>query len=263
MTVIGWEELLTRSRSLPGCVSATIGVFDGVHVGHQQLMRAIAADSAHATPVVVTFSDNPAAILHPDANKGNILSPRQKNAKMAALGVGAVVLIDFSLEFSTLTGKNFIGQLRNCLDLRKIVVGYNFHFGRNKDTDASGLARMLDGSGIEIEVIQPSLYDNEVVSSSRLRSAILEGRFSQARKMLAADYTIDLLEAEYAMRSGNVVEVPRYSLCQLLPKEGRYPAVLLTDTGGIETRVEISSRALSWKTEDPRTINEIRFVEPD
>jgi riboflavin kinase/FMN adenylyltransferase len=263
MIIIGWEELISRSRLLPGCVSATIGVFDGIHIGHQKLMRAIADDSARTTPVVVTFRDNPATILHPDASRGSILSTRQKNAKMAALGVGVVVLIDFSLEFSTLTGKNFIGQLRNCLDLRKIVVGYNFHFGRNKDTEASGLERMLEGSGIEVEVMQPSLYDHEVVSSSRLRCAILEGRFSQARTMLAADYTVDLLETADVRRAGDVVEVHRHSLCQLLPKKGRYSAVLLTDTGGIETRVEISSRALSWKTNDPRTINEIRFVEPD
>jgi riboflavin kinase/FMN adenylyltransferase len=263
MKIVSWQDLISGRGAIQGRVSATIGAFDGIHIGHQKLMRAIAANSAEATPVVLTFRTNPGLLLRPDLPAGNILSPRQKNSKLAGLGVRVVILIDFSHEFSTLTGSKFVQQLRNCLDVKKIVVGYNFHFGRNRDTDASGLAHMLEGSGIEIEVIQPTLFGNEVVSSSRLRSAIRNGRFTQARSMLAADYTIDLLSVKGIERQGERVSVPRRSLSQLLPEEGHYPAFLLTDTGEIKVRVSVTSRALSWESDDRRTVNEIRFVEDD
>jgi riboflavin kinase/FMN adenylyltransferase len=263
MKIIGWQELLDRTTGIPGRVAVTIGVFDGIHVGHQKLMREITADSSRSTPVVVTFSNSPSLVLRPDSQEGSILSSRQKTAKLAALGVGAVILIDFSHEFSTLTGRKFVQELRSCLDLNKIVVGYNFHFGWNRDTDASGLAHMLEGSGIEVEVIQPTLYDNEVVSSSRVRSAIREGRFNQACSMLAADYTIDLLAVKEIRRKGDTVSIPRRALSQLVPKDGQYPAFLLTDTGEMRLRVSIAARTLSWTTNDRRKVNEIRFIEAE
>ena len=263
MKIISWRELTGSSYKFPGQVAATIGVFDGIHVGHQKLISAIVDNCAQATPAVLTFREHPARILRPDLPPDTILSPSQKNAKFMALGVRAVILIDFSHEFSKLTGRNFVQQLRSCLDLKKIVVGYNFHFGRNRDTDTSGLAHMLEGSGIEVEVIRPTMHMNEVVSSSRLRNAIREGRFSQARAMLAADYTIDLHTAAETRRTEDTVTILRSSLRQLMPKEGRYSACLLTDTGEIRAQVSVSSQSLSWKTNDRRTVNEIRFVETD
>jgi riboflavin kinase/FMN adenylyltransferase len=263
LKILSWQELAGGSHEFQERVAATIGVFDGIHIGHQKLIRAIVNNCNQATPSVLTFREHPARILRPDSPPETILSPRQKNAKFAALGVGAVILIDFSHEFSTLTGRNFVQQLRSCLDLRKIVVGYNFHFGRNRDTDTSGLAHMLEGSGIEVEVIQPAMHMNEVVSSSRLRSAIREGRFRQARAMLAADYTIDLHNEAEERRTGDTVTIPRSHLNQLMPKDGRYSACLLTDTGEIRAQVSVSSQSLSWKTNDRRTVHEIRLVEAD
>ena len=100
--------------------------------------------------------------------------------------------IDFSNEMSNLSGKAFISLLKENLTIEKIVVGYNFRFGRAREAGSGDLREMLVDTGIEVRVTDPVLRGDAIVSSSRIRKTIQEGDFAEARAMLLADYSLDM-----------------------------------------------------------------------
>ena len=145
--------------------------------------------------------------------------------------MAGVVLIDFSRDFSTLTGKEFLEKLKRFFRIRKFVVGFNFSFGRNRDTDVIALRRYLAESGIRVEVVGPTLYQEEVVSSSRIRRDIAAGRLRQAGCMLGEEYGLDLTDLPVRQEKDGWTEVPRAAVDQVLPPVGEYEVRLLDDRG--------------------------------
>ena len=192
MTVTDWADLTSGSRGWDRPVRLTIGVFDGVHLGHRQLMKSVMEGQPDVLPLVVTFRESPASLLAPQSFPGLILSLRQKLSCFEELGIGGVVLIDFSSEMSNLSGEAFIALLKENLAIEKLVVGSNFRFGRGRKAGPDDLKEMLSDTGTEVQVTEPVLWDDRVVSSSRIRKTIQEASFSEARAMLAAAYSIDL-----------------------------------------------------------------------
>jgi riboflavin kinase/FMN adenylyltransferase len=221
MTVVSWNDLLDKSVAIDQPVRLTVGVFDGLHIGHRQLLNGIAVGRQNSIPVVFTFRQNPAQILTPESFTGLILTFRQKLERLEAFGIGMLVVIDFSTEFSKLSGRDFIGLLRNNLTIEKIVVGYNFRFGRDRDTGAGDLRAMLADTGIEVQVNGPVFWRDGPVSSSRIRKTIQEADFSEAGVMLAAAYRLDLREV-VSSREGERMRIECSSLSQVLPKPGAY-----------------------------------------
>ncbi len=222
MRLIPWAEL-----GRPGCqvhepVRLTIGVFDGVHLGHRRLIQRILEGAPGRLPLVVTFKQNPQQLLVPGLFPGSITTYAQKLERLEALGVEAVVAIDFSNELSKLSGKAFLGALRENLTIEKIVVGYNFRYGKGRSAGTDDLRGTFAGTGTDVEVAEPVLWGDSAVSSSRIRKTVLEAEFDAAREMLAAPFSVDLRGYPLERLGLGCFRVQRRILSQILPPIGTY-----------------------------------------
>ena len=259
MRVVGWKELSEETTSLLP-VALTIGNFDSLHIGHQRLIRGVVENGYEAVGAVCTFEQNPASVLGSRPFVGSVLSFPQKIDKFEGLGVALVVLIDFSPEISKLTGKSFFQLLASRLDVKKLVVGYDFHMGRGRDTNAQELVGILTGSGTELEIVPATLYREEVVSSSRIRTMIQEGRFAEAKDMLKDDFRLDLREVAVQSRQGRR-RLRRSDIGQVLPAIGEYQVRFITDNLEVAGVLTVGEEELSWQKEFAGTEKEIRFLE--
>lgn len=259
--MISWETLTANpgAREKQPTV-LTIGVFDGVHIGHQKLISAIVHNPYRALPVVCSFRQNPRAVLGTKPVPGSILSLNQKMRKFESLGIPCVVLIDFSPEISKLTGKDFLEVLERDFEIKKIVVGYNFHMGKGRETGVRELSRLLANTNTELEVVPAAFYQDKVVSSSRIREAIRDGSFLEAREMLQGDYCLDL-EATMIVREGERALVKRSALSQILPHQGVFRACIRAASGELPAEVAIDRDTVSWETDERVQEKEICFTE--
>jgi riboflavin kinase/FMN adenylyltransferase len=245
MRIVSWLELV-EGRALATdagrAARVTVGFFDGVHIGHRRLLADITAGAPGSVPVVVTFRQKRALAAE---GAGLILTLPQRLRRLEALGVGAVVLIDFSDDFSTLSGRAFIDSLRGHLAIEKITVGPNFRFGRNRDADVSALGTMLAGSGTSLEVVDPVLHAGRIVSSSRVRTAIRSGAMDEARGMLGADHEIDLDGLPVEGTRPGVLRVPRLAVPQVLPLAGRYRALGCWSGGQVPGELSVAAEIVT------------------
>ncbi|OHD72003.1 MAG: hypothetical protein A2V99_05865 [Spirochaetes bacterium RBG_16_67_19] len=255
MTILPWESLAPL-RDPPSAL--TIGVFDGIHLGHQRLIAEIVEASPGLVPVVCSFRQNPASVLGSRQVPGSILSLRQRVRKLESLRVRYLVLIDFSIEISTLTGADFFAMLERAFDIRRLVVGYNFHMGRGRSTGIRELESLLSPARTRLTVVPAAHYGNRVVSSSRIRDAILQAGFQEAREMLGHDYCLDLEGAEPALR-GTAASVDRRLIRQVLPPVGSYRAVLRGEAARLRTQVTLTADTLEWDSGAGWRVSEICF----
>ena len=177
----------------PRPVCLAIGLFDGVHLGHQQVIRQAVGDAAQhgGISVVITFDRHPAAVLAPAHVQPLIYPPAKKMRVIAALGPDTACVIHFDKAFSEKTGEEFIGGLaRDCRKLQSLSVGRAFAFGRGR----SGNVALLNALGKELNFAVHALaevsLDGQAVSSTRVRAAVRAGRFAQAAQMLGRPYTL-------------------------------------------------------------------------
>jgi riboflavin kinase/FMN adenylyltransferase len=222
MTIFDWNDLLEGRVGGDRPVRLSVGVFDGVHVGHRRLLEEITAGAGVCLPLVVTFSRSPVVVRSPDAFPGSILSFAQKMERISVLGVAAAVVIDFSEEMSNLSGEAFVRLLKENLTIQRIVVGQNFRFGKKRISGTDDLKEMLSDTGIELLVTEPVLRGENPVSSSRIRAAIRAGELGEAREMLGASHAIDLRDVVKQSSNGSVLRVSRAGIGQVLPPVGEY-----------------------------------------
>jgi riboflavin kinase/FMN adenylyltransferase len=243
--VLEWREFTAPDRSggsegrnLPPS-AMTIGVFDGIHLGHQALLGKIRRPSL--VPTVITFKENPKKLLRPNTYEGDILTLSQKLKIFDSLGVGLTVLIDFSENFNKLGGRIFIDLLQKWGNPAYLVIGSNFRCGYRLDTDAALIKKINAGRGIETEVLAPVSRGDAPVSSSRIRAAIASGRISEAAALLGRNVEIDLTGLPAIPGSGgNYFNVG--SLRRIVPPSGRYPVILYevdSPPDGIRTEISI------------------------
>ena len=179
--------------SLPGPLFLAIGVFDGVHRGHQAV---ISTSSRHAhatdgTPVVVTFDPHPAKILRPN-DAPHLLTARQHKIDLIrSLGVGHLLVLEFNKQFAATPPDEFVRQLlTHSKPLREICVGHEWSFGHKRAGNLTLLKKLGAELGFEVVGIPPVTVDGNVVSSTAIRSAVKEGDFDKAAAMLGRAYSI-------------------------------------------------------------------------
>ncbi|MDR2717443.1 MAG: FAD synthetase family protein [Treponema sp.] len=184
MRVIDWKEYISPSPTpySPLPLALTIGVFDGVHKGHQSLIQRICA-SPHI-PTVVTFKENPVKTLKPDAFTGDIINLEQKLSFLEAWGVQLTVLIDFSPKFSKISGRDFVDLLLGGQAVKLIALGRNFRCGHQLDTGAEEIQGLAGARGVEVWIAPPVMDEGQPVSSSRIRQALAAGRRAEAERLL-------------------------------------------------------------------------------
>lgn len=169
--------------------AVALGFFDGVHLGHRAVIEAAAAEARRCglTPAVFTFELPEGSTL----KGGRILSTAQKHARMAAMGVRCVMEPPFA-DFCALTPEAFVKDiLVDCFRAKAVFCGDNFTFGARAAGNVEMLKQLCAGYGIRVTVVEMARYRGEVVSSTRIRAALEEGRITDANAMLGTPYAVD------------------------------------------------------------------------
>lgn len=213
---------------------ATIGTFDGVHLGHQKILGSLldAAVADGGESVVISFHPHPRLVLMPDDHSLRLLQTiDEKIAALDALGIDKLLLIPFTRAFADLSSQEFISQvLIETVGIRRIVIGYDHHFGKDR---RGGLKELSAGAavyGFEVEEIPAEQIDNANVSSTKIRQALATGDLVTARRFLGYDYGLtgtvvrgQQLGRQLGYPTANIQPIDPY---KLIPAEGVYLARL-------------------------------------
>jgi riboflavin kinase/FMN adenylyltransferase len=226
LQLVEWDSLISTAY-VPVPSAMTIGVFDGVHLGHAALIGSIV--SRGPNPTVVTFRENPKKILSPRSYKGDIFSLEQKLAAFEGLGVVRVILIDFSEKFSKISGWEFIDLLEDRGRAVYLALGSSFRCGYRHKTGAEFIKRKNELKDIPTEIIQPVPGKTGPVSSSGIRSAIAAGDLPGAEALLGRKLELDLsgingIPSVKEKKEGMVFDAA--ALHRITPADGTYPVFI-------------------------------------
>jgi riboflavin kinase/FMN adenylyltransferase len=186
-------------RSIPelerlrGPVFLAIGVFDGVHRGHQAVISTSAdhARTANGTPVVVTFDPHPEKVLRPQAAPHLLSATQHKIDLIRALGVEHLLVISFDKQFAATEPEDFVEKLvAHSKPLREICVGHEWSFGKNRRGNLDLLKQLGAKMNFDVVGIPPVKINGAVVSSTAIRQAIEKGDLTRAAEILGREYTI-------------------------------------------------------------------------
>ncbi|MEW6720507.1 MAG: bifunctional riboflavin kinase/FAD synthetase [Thermodesulfobacteriota bacterium] len=183
----------SRGFSPPGDTSVTIGNFDGVHLGHRELIRRTLAHSREldALSAVITFSPHPIRFFSPGARFYEITTIGEKAARMEELGIDVFVVESFDGEIGGMTPEEFARTiLRDRMRARVVTVGYDFTFGKNRTGSPELLSRLGRELGFSVDIVPPLLRGGAIVSSSRIRELLLAGRVREAEELLCRPYKV-------------------------------------------------------------------------
>ena len=211
---------------------ATVGSYDGVHSGHRILLDEVVrrAKASEGESVVLTFEPHPRITLGNDEGLRLLSSFDEKCRLLELVGIDYVVVIPFDKTFSQLSREEFIDDyLVGKLGLKQLVVGYNHHFGRNKEGNHSFL---LQHGGLEVVEVAQYTDNGNKVSSTTIREALAEGDFALARQLLGHPYIIiGMADAD------GMVSADKY---KLLPTAGRYACTV----NGVDSECEVREGAV-------------------
>ena len=175
-------------------IGLTIGNFDGVHLGHRELLRKIKNDclSKKSKFVVVTFIPHPQKIIHPEKERFLINSYEQRRVLLEKLGVDFLVEMKFTRDFSTLTADQFLNEyLLKYPALRDFYLGYDFAFGANKQGDYDLVKSLCHPKSVSVEVQPKFEYHGQVVSSSLIRERLLSGKIDEVEAILERPFHLE------------------------------------------------------------------------
>jgi riboflavin kinase / FMN adenylyltransferase len=180
-------QSLGEAERLPGSALA-LGNFDGVHLGHQALF---AEAARHGEPVALTFDPHPGKVLQPDLAPKLITTRARKLELFAECGLSAAILQSFTPEYARTSPEEFEASILDALEVRHLVVGGDFTYGAKRAGTVQTLREAAQRRGAELHLVQPVTVDGVVVSSSKVREYILEGRVSAARRLLGRFFDLD------------------------------------------------------------------------
>lgn len=214
------------TEAMRGCV-ITIGNFDGVHLGHAALLRRVRseADRLKGPAVAVVLDPHPASILRPERAPKRLTWIERRADLMDQYGIDTLVVCRTSRELLGLTAEAFFESLvQRRLQARAMVEGPNFFFGRNRGGDIGTLEQLCTGAGIELTIVEPREVAGEMVSSTRIRGLLSDGRVERAAELLGTPYRIRGTVVTGAKR-GRQIGFPTANLDQidvLVPGPGVY-----------------------------------------
>jgi riboflavin kinase/FMN adenylyltransferase len=215
--------------------AVTIGKFDGIHLGHQQLIaETIESSEEHSiVPTVITFERHPFSLLDPEAEPPALIGSHQKQFLLQEAGIELVLNLPFDEKLASLSAKEFIYQvLVESLHAKVVVVGQGFRFGSNQNGDVELLQELGRELGFIVRVIPHIQVDGEVVSTSRIRNLLLEGNVAMAAKLLGRLHSTTGL-IEHGLKIGREIGFPTANMSRdsegFLPKDAVYAGWLYAD----------------------------------
>lgn len=213
----------------------TIGTFDGVHKGHQIIINRIneIAKKEAMESVVLTFDPHPRHVIYPDDQELRLIHTlEEKIEALSKTGVQNLVLHKFTKEFSRTESVNFIRDfLVTKLNMKYMVVGFDHHFGKNRQGTFDNLIELSDAYGFKIEKIKPQNIGEVTISSTKIRNAILEGDCKKANTYLSANFSITGKVVQ-GNKIGSSIGYPTANIeienqWKILPKNGVYAVKIL------------------------------------
>jgi riboflavin kinase/FMN adenylyltransferase len=229
----------------PGTIGpshATIGTFDGVHRGHQALLKPLIAGarSAGAASVLVTFEPHPRCVLDPDHCPPNLTTLDEKTWLLDQLGLDHVVVIPFTPQIAALSAAAFMRRLLRGMEIRRMVVGEHHRFGHGQRGDSALLRRLGRGHSFTVDVVPTLRRGGEPISSSRIRRLVLLGQVRAAAQLLGRDYFIRST-VEHGAKRGRQLGFPTANL-RIAPNK------LIPPNAIYASRVDIDGQAYGGAT---------------
>jgi riboflavin kinase/FMN adenylyltransferase len=205
----------------------TIGVFDGVHLGHRQLIeyvkrQALARDYI---PGVVTFRNHPLQVLSPQTHLLRLTNLDERTSLLRQLGIELVVALSFTPELAQLAARDFVTLLHKHLRMRGLVIGPDFALGRNRQGDIYSLRTLGKEFGFWVEAVPPRLINGDVVSSTSIRQALAKGDVSKVKRFLGRPHALSG-QVGHGVERGRQLGFPTANLevnsSQTVPSDGVY-----------------------------------------
>ncbi len=191
MEIIRVREKIYQNFNYP---SVALGNFDGVHLGHQEILRKT-VETAHKKgrdAVVYTFDPHPRLVLNKVQDVPRITTPRERADLLEYLGIDVLVLAEFTLDFAAQTPEDFVQNvLVEELGVRNLFIGHNYRFGKARAGTPHTLKKMAPELGFVVHVVSPVTIGGQVVSSSRIREHLMKGEIREANVLLGREFTIE------------------------------------------------------------------------
>lgn len=208
----------------------TLGTFDGVHLGHQAIIKAMVKEASEKQQesVLLTFHPHPRMVLYPDSHSVRLIdSVEEKLEKLEKLGLDTVILFPFTTKFSRLTAIEFVRDvLVSQIGVKTMNVGHDHHFGKNREGSFQQLVELGTLYGFEVNETQAIGIDGTTISSTKIRNAIKEGAIATANQFLGTPYQING-HVVHGNKLGRTIGFPTANIeidqaYKLLPANGVY-----------------------------------------
>lgn len=238
----------------------TLGTFDGVHLGHQEIIAFLneSAQTIDGETVLFTFHPHPRMVLHPDDHGMKLIqSIEDRIAKLTSYGIDHLILFPFSIDFSRLTATEFVRDiLVNKINVKLMTIGYNHHFGRNREGNLELLRELGVVYDFDVQEI-PAFRQEEIsISSTKIRNAVSNGDILKANNYLGEKYSFegtvtkgDQIGTKIGYPTANIKPLFEH---QLLPKEGVYAVKVIFEDKTYGGMMNIGTRPTVTASKEQR-----------
>ncbi len=257
----------------------TLGVFDGLHLGHQLIMRTVVerARELRVVPTVITFDPHPRAVLHPESSPPFLQTLDQKVEGFGVLGIEQTIVVRFTREFSQIRAADFLKDIvKDRLHAQEVYLGRGFAFGHNREGNIELLKQVGNELGFLAGEVPEVRVRNERVSSSKVRHLLAQGRVNLARRMLGRPYGVEG-RVERGEERGHVLGFPTANLHpqnRVIPTNGVYVTGTLVDgkwrrsvtnvgtrpTFETDTEPSVETFVLNWSGDLYGDVVRVRFL---
>lgn len=224
----------TENANIQRPTVLTLGVFDGLHLGHQAIMRKVVerATAADAVPTAITFDPHPRAVLHPESAPPLLQTLDQRLANLELLGIEQAIVVKFDKDFASQPAEDFVYRtIKDRLQAKEVYLGKGFAFGRERSGNIAMLRELSDEIGFVADEVAEVQLRGQRISSSKIRHLLSEGRVNLARRMLGRPYGVEGVIIR-GNRRGHTIGFPTANLKphnRVIPKFGVYATATLVD----------------------------------
>ena len=234
----------------------TLGVFDGLHLGHQLIVRTVVerARMSGAVPTVITFDPHPRAVLHPDSAPPLLQTFDQKIEALGMLGIEQTIVVRFTKQFAQVNAEDFLRDVvHERLHALEVYLGRGFAFGRNREGNIELLKSVSERLGFSAAEVPEVQLRGHRISSSRIRELLKHGRVNLVRSMLGRPYGVEGLVVRGKER-GRRLGFPTANLApqnRVIPRNGVYVTATLIEGTWRRSITNVGTRPTFETTEEP------------
>jgi riboflavin kinase / FMN adenylyltransferase len=245
----------------------TIGVFDGVHRGHQEILRKLIGDAheQNELAVVLTFDPHPAIVLGGKTDFKCLTIVPERLEYLESLGLDAVIVQTFSREFADQSAQEFMDRVKRSVDLRTLFIGYDTALGRGREGNAARLIEIGKQLGFAVQMIPPLRDEKGIISSTRIRQTIVAGKVSEAAGDLGREYSVSGTVIHGDGR-GHLIQVPTANIefppSKVLPANGIYAGWVWVDGQKYQAATNVGVRP-TFKPDLPAPTIEAHLLDFD